>query len=420
MSNIRVDVEYVIHDGSELKFRSPVDCSAITGLIVYYPGADSNTTSKEFVFADAHGNNVGDIDHLFAENVVVKVILDVTTGMAFVQNADTNAYLEGHIQSKNNPHGVTAEQVGAMPNCIAVTKTGTDLNDYLKEGWYFFASAYVPTNIPIGKNGWLCVSAETVGSATYVKQFWYRAGTPGNNDHQMYVRTYISAAEPQWGEWVKVITEKDTLPTAAPAGYGYGGASVYLGSVTTEDELTNALETLYASMANGETKMIRWYGYPSNEFNFFGILSKSSSNYGSVVVHTAYYRGELCSKTKYGGVWLPIEWDNPPMASGVEYRTTQRRDGKPVYTVFYNVSGTGLTEFAIESVTIPASADVFRIDASDGGMPLPIKQPSGGMDGTTYKEIIVNNGYSYKNIYIFSRTTDWAKRTTKVQVWYTK
>ena len=100
MSNIRVDVDYTIRDGLELKFRSPVDCSQITGLIVYYPGADGNTTSTVFALSDAHGNNVGNIDHLFAEDVVVKVILDVTKGMAFVQNADTNAYLEAQLASK--------------------------------------------------------------------------------------------------------------------------------------------------------------------------------------------------------------------------------------------------------------------------------------------------------------------------------
>lgn len=98
MANIRVDVNYSIKDGSEIVFRSPVNCSAITGLIVYYPAVDGNTTSKEFALSDAHGNNVGDVDHLFAENVVVKVILDVTSGMAFVQNADTNAYLEGRFE----------------------------------------------------------------------------------------------------------------------------------------------------------------------------------------------------------------------------------------------------------------------------------------------------------------------------------
>lgn len=91
--NIRVDLNTPIKDGTEVVFRSPVDCSKITGLIVYYQ-EDWKTRSKEFALADAHGNNVGDIDHLFAENVVVKVILDVTAGMAFVQNADTNAYIE--------------------------------------------------------------------------------------------------------------------------------------------------------------------------------------------------------------------------------------------------------------------------------------------------------------------------------------
>ena len=89
MSNIIVDYNAPIQDGTEVVFRSPVDCSQITGLKVNYSGG-----SKEFMFADAHGNNVGNIDHLFAENVVVKVILDVTTGMAFVQNPDTNSYLE--------------------------------------------------------------------------------------------------------------------------------------------------------------------------------------------------------------------------------------------------------------------------------------------------------------------------------------
>lgn len=102
MSNIRVDLNTHIQDGTEVVFRSPVDCSQVTGLKVYYPEIDGTTTAKEFAFADAHGNNVGDIDHLFAENVAVKVILDVTTSMAFVQNADTNAYLEGRFKELEN------------------------------------------------------------------------------------------------------------------------------------------------------------------------------------------------------------------------------------------------------------------------------------------------------------------------------
>ena len=52
--------------------------------------ADGNPVS----FADAHGNDLGDLDNLFAEGAMVKVILDTDTNKAFIQNADTNAYLE--------------------------------------------------------------------------------------------------------------------------------------------------------------------------------------------------------------------------------------------------------------------------------------------------------------------------------------
>lgn len=116
--NIRVDLNTPIKDGMEVPFRSPVDCSQVTGLTVYYRAEDGDTASMEFAFADAHGNNVGDIDHLFAENVVVKVILDVTTGMAFVQNADTNAYLEGRFAeclTREDIAEIATEVVSLLP-----------------------------------------------------------------------------------------------------------------------------------------------------------------------------------------------------------------------------------------------------------------------------------------------------------------
>ena len=118
--NIRVDLNTAIYDGTEVVFRSPVDCSQITGLIVYYKNKGS-TAFQEFALADAHGNNVGDIDHLFAENVVVKVILDVTTSMAFVQNADTNAYLEGRfaeLEEKIDQVGTGGGDIPSMDEIV--------------------------------------------------------------------------------------------------------------------------------------------------------------------------------------------------------------------------------------------------------------------------------------------------------------
>ena len=120
--NIRVDLKAPIIDGTEVVFRSPVDCSLVTGLKVYHNGE-----CKEFAFADAHGNNVGDIDHLFAENVVVKVILDLTTRMAFVQNADTNAYLEGRIDGVDltRLRDLTPEEQAIARANIGLTTAGS-------------------------------------------------------------------------------------------------------------------------------------------------------------------------------------------------------------------------------------------------------------------------------------------------------
>lgn len=87
MANIRVDLDYKIYAGMNVTFRSPANCSQVDGLIVYYPDDNGIEISTIFLFADARGNNVGDVD-LFAENALVKVILDTEHNKAYVQNAD--------------------------------------------------------------------------------------------------------------------------------------------------------------------------------------------------------------------------------------------------------------------------------------------------------------------------------------------
>ena len=95
---IRITLGHPVEDGADIKFRAPVNCTDAVGLIVYYPNAEGEpAASVTFDFVDANGNDVGDVNHLFAENAIVKVILDLDTNSAFIQNADTNAYLEGRL-----------------------------------------------------------------------------------------------------------------------------------------------------------------------------------------------------------------------------------------------------------------------------------------------------------------------------------
>lgn len=114
MANIKVTIDYPIANGLPLTFKSPADCSQVTGIKVQYPSGTGTTSNKTFQFADAHGNNVGSID-LFASNVLVKVILDVDASKAYVQNADTNAYLEAQLAGK--------APIGYAPKDVTVTDT---------------------------------------------------------------------------------------------------------------------------------------------------------------------------------------------------------------------------------------------------------------------------------------------------------
>ena len=129
--NVRVDLNYPIYDGAEIVFKAPCDASKVTGLIVYYPG-DTGVVSSVFTFADAHTNDLGTIDELFAKGAVVKVILDTDTNMAFVQNAVTNAYLENRFAN-----------MGSGVNTIIVTINGSfashnasQIRDHVENGGY--------------------------------------------------------------------------------------------------------------------------------------------------------------------------------------------------------------------------------------------------------------------------------------------
>ena len=91
--NVRVDLSTPIYDGMEVVFKAPCNAANVTGLKLCY-----QEEVHYFSFADANANDVGDLDNLFAEGAVVKVIIDTDTNKAFIQNADTNAYLENRFK----------------------------------------------------------------------------------------------------------------------------------------------------------------------------------------------------------------------------------------------------------------------------------------------------------------------------------
>lgn len=115
---------------------------------------------------------------------------------------------EGKSPTDHNHDGVYSS-VDHVHDTTVVTQSGTDLNNYTKAGLYSFANAYTPLNIPAGTNGWLFVLPWQKDSDT-VKQFWFRHGTPGSTDQEVYTR--MKTASTGWSSWRKISGDVQGTP----------------------------------------------------------------------------------------------------------------------------------------------------------------------------------------------------------------
>lgn len=145
--------------------------------------------------------------------------------------------------------------------------------------------------------------------------------------------------------------KSDWMPSAseigaAPSGYGLGGN----GEPKNWSEIDNLI-------ANGKYKISNI----NQTINGIGVASASldviyfGGSYGKQIlrtVETASGSGASYTLERSRGYagWAPWECDNPPFALGVEYRTTERLEGKPVYKKLINM---GILASANGVVSVP-------------------------------------------------------------------
>lgn len=130
----------------------------------------------------------------------------------------------------------------------------------------------------------------------------------------------------------------DALANKAPAGYGLGDTSKRL---TNEDDLNSVVKCGF-------------YAYDYNKIPVNGISISSPFQYTYHLIVSREANGTIvqeittCGATpsdanyrlrrvKGFGEWSEWEWVNPPMEVGVDYRTTERWNGKPVYVRFMDL-----------------------------------------------------------------------------------
>lgn len=119
---------------------------------------------------------------------------------------------------------------------------------------------------------------------------------------------------------------------AAPGGYGYGEMIQRIGHDNMpDDEFVSLLEDQLSKLGYNEAIQLCWTNHPTvTGATFVGTLWKTYLGNYAVLTGVNYF-GDNVVRRKVNGVWQPTEWFNPPMQLGVEYRTTERYFGKPVY-----------------------------------------------------------------------------------------
>lgn len=191
-------------------------------------------------------------------------------------------------------------------------------------------------------------------------------------------------------------------PTKAPAGFGLGTYSAYFDFSTVDSIKLNGK---YCFATSGIT-------LAGHSF-FYGLMDVIGYDANAVtqVIYPIGHPGIEIRRDCAGGTWGEWELVNPPMELGVEYRTTERWDGKAVYTT--------LTNCGI------AVAGTTRIGLPYAGTPIGVKGFASGTVTPYYPLGISNSAYFFdvsvdlSGIYINVGTDEGGKQAY-VQIWYIK
>lgn len=160
---------------------------------------------------------------------------------------------------------------------------------------------------------------------------------------------------------------------------------------------------------------------PDTSTNWGGVYIGASLSYGTLL----YARNSalMAVREVSGGEVGPIEWINPPMQLGVEYRTTERYLGKPLYKKLIEFpSLTGRDYQYIDSrvgFAISAIGEVRSPQDTNFWMPMVVN-PVAQEDSTPFPTIAFTNFYSANIGVVCASTSIYIGQPARVLVTYYK
>ena len=165
----------------------------------------------------------------------------------------------------------------------------------------------------------------------------------------------------------------------AGGNFAPSGLSIGQHTVSTDAELDDVLSITFDSMADKTVGFIVVRVISADVSIGGGTWHfKLNKNNDTTCTAEGIRYGELTHaevrRNCYDGTFFSWEWVNPPMKAGVEYRTTERYNGKPIYTKLANLG----TIAKDSCVAIKYSEDEYcRAISVGGGAPNAVVMQSG-------------------------------------------
>ena len=138
------------------------------------------------------------------------------------------------------------------------------------------------------------------------------------------------------------------LANKAPAGYGFGDAVQSIETTSAGESYETycaKVDAVLDGMPDKTAKLVRAYppAVYGKAVTTISLLYKGEANY-AVLSNIGSADTALCGwrmirlkkSSSEPSAWQPFEWEHPPMQLGVEYRTLERFNGKPVYAKAIN------------------------------------------------------------------------------------
>ena len=202
------------------------------------------------------------------------------------------------------------------------------------------------------------------------------------------------------------------------------------GNVTLDAENVGAAPAGYGLGEDSSKSVGTWNAANQNGFYYSGLGGPDSNGYYGVVVSGQYSVNEYAQLVWNSGngamavrhyrrnAYTPWEYITPPMATGVEYRTTERYNNLPVYTAIIDggaIPSTNSQKFIKHN---KAANQIVRYSISTNAYGTAV--PGFSFGGSVSQDVSIYGGANQNGVFLAVKNLNWTQFKWWAQIWYTK